>query len=55
MIEIEILGEPKPQPRHRHFSRGKFSGIYDPAKEAKNSLVSCMLQYVPTEPLKTAL
>ena len=54
-IEIEILGEPKPQPRHRHFRRGKFSGTYDPAKEEKNSFLSCILQYAPERPIKTGI
>jgi len=54
-IHIEILGEPKPQPRHRHFTRGKFSGTYDPAKDKKNSFLSCMLQHAPEKPIETAI
>lgn len=54
-INITILGEPKPQPRHRHFRRGNFSGTYDPAKEAKSSFLSCMLSEAPAVPLICAL
>jgi len=54
-IEIEVLGQPTAQPRHRNFRRGKFSGTYDPAKEAKNSFLSCIVQYAPGKPIETGI
>ena len=55
IIEIEILGQPTSQPRHRHFKRGNFSGTYDPAKDAKNSFLSCMMHYAPSRPVETEI
>lgn len=54
-IKISVLGEPKPQPRHRHFRRGDFSGTYDPAKEAKNSFLQLVLEHAPEKPLDEPL
>jgi Holliday junction resolvase RusA-like endonuclease len=50
-IHLEILGEPKAQARHRHFSRGKFHGTYDPSKDKKESFASIIQKDAPREPI----
>lgn len=45
-----ILGEPKAQARHRHFSRGKFTQTYDPSSEKKGSFASVIQENAPNEP-----
>ena len=54
-IEISVLGEPKPQPRHRHYKRGKFTGTYDPAKEGKETFLFLVLEHAPAKPLDEPL
>jgi Holliday junction resolvase RusA-like endonuclease len=54
-IKLTVLGEPKPQARHRHFSRGKFSGTYDPSKEKKESFASILQSQAPKEPISEAI
>jgi Holliday junction resolvase RusA-like endonuclease len=44
-----VLGEPKPQARHRHFRRGNFSGSYDPSSEKKNTFASILHDEAPKE------
>ena len=55
MINIRILGNPKPQPRHRHFRRGSFSGTYDPAKNDKASFLQIVLEHAPEKPFTCGL
>jgi len=50
-IHLEILGEPKAQARHRHFSRGQFHGTYDPSKDKKESFASIIQKDAPKEPI----
>jgi len=45
-----VLGDPKPQARHRHFSKGKFSSTYDPTAEKKGSFVSIIQDDAPGVP-----
>jgi Holliday junction resolvase RusA-like endonuclease len=47
--------EPKPLQRHRHFTRGKFSGSYDPSKSDKNKLCLLSAQYAPNKPFDCPL
>ena len=53
MIEIKliVLGEPKAQPRHRHFQRGSFVQTYDPAAKDKQSFAGILQQQAPKEPI----
>jgi Holliday junction resolvase RusA-like endonuclease len=50
-IRLTVLGEPKPQARHRHFTRGTFSGTYDPSKDKKESFASILQSQAPKEPI----
>ena len=50
-LYFEILGEPKAQARHRHFSRGTFTGTYDPSKDKKESFASIIQAKAPREPI----
>ena len=54
-IKISVLGNPKPQPRHRHFQRGKFKGTYDPAKKDKQSFLFLVLEHAPQKPFDEPL
>lgn len=54
-IKFMVIGNPKPQPRHRHFQRGKFKGTYDPAKDDKQSFLYLILEHVPEKPLDEPL
>ena len=54
-IKLIVLGEPSAQARHRHFSRGKFTGTYDPSKDKKESFVSILQSQAPKEPISTAI
>ena len=50
-IRLTVLGEPKAQARHRHFTRGTFSGTYDPSKDKKESFASILQSQAPKEPI----
>ena len=50
-IKLVVLGEPKAQARHRHFTRGTFSGTYDPSKDKKESFASILQSQAPKEPI----
>ncbi len=50
-IKRTILGEPKAQARHRHFTRGTFSGSYDPSAKSKETFASIIQQEAPKEPI----
>lgn len=54
-IKISVLGEPKAQPRHRHFQRGNFKGTYDPGKNPKQSFLYLVLEYAPDKPFDEPL
>jgi Holliday junction resolvase RusA-like endonuclease len=51
IIQLEVLGEPKAQARHRHFTRGTFSGTYDPSKDKKETFASILQSQAPKEPI----
>jgi Holliday junction resolvase RusA-like endonuclease len=55
VIRLEVLGAPTAQPRHKHFTRGKFTGTYDPASAKKNTFASCVQDDAPLEPLNKPL
>ncbi len=50
-IRLTVLGVPKAQARHRHFTKGKFSGTYDPSKDKKESFASILQSQAPKEPI----
>jgi Holliday junction resolvase RusA-like endonuclease len=56
-IEIHrvVLGEPKAQPRHRHFQRGDFVTTYDPAAKAKQSFAGILQSEAPKEPISAPI
>jgi Holliday junction resolvase RusA-like endonuclease len=54
-IRLTVLGEPKAQARHRHFTRGTFSGTYDPSKDKKESFASILQSQAPKEPISEAI
>jgi Holliday junction resolvase RusA-like endonuclease len=51
IIELTVLGIPKAQGRHKHFTRGKFSGTYDPSSEKKETFASCLQDQAPEVPI----
>lgn len=53
--EFEIIGEPKAQKRHRHFSRGKFSQTYDPSSDDKKSFIYLAYEHRPETPYDFSL
>ena len=55
IIHRVVLGEPKAQPRHRHFQRGDFVTTYDPAKKAKTSFAGILQAEAPKEPISEAI
>jgi Holliday junction resolvase RusA-like endonuclease len=54
-IKLIVLGEPKAQPRHRHFQRGDFVTTYDPAKKAKESFAGILQSEAPKEPISAPI
>jgi Holliday junction resolvase RusA-like endonuclease len=50
-IKRVVLGEPKPQARHRHFTRGEFSGSYDPSAKLKETFAGILQAEAPKEPI----
>jgi Holliday junction resolvase RusA-like endonuclease len=50
-IHRVVLGEPKAQPRHRHFQRGSFVTTYDPAAKLKESFAGILQAEAPKEPI----
>ena len=54
-IKLTVLGEPKAQARHRHFSRGDFHGTYDPSKDKKESFASILQSQAPKEPISAPI
>lgn len=54
MIDFTVKGNPKPQPRHRHVNRGKFTSTYDPAKKDKASFARMCLREAPIDPIEEA-
>jgi Holliday junction resolvase RusA-like endonuclease len=50
-IHLCILGDPKPQPRHRHYWAFGHSNTYDPAKADKGTFASIVQRDAPAEPL----
>jgi len=50
-----VLGEPKAQPRHRHFQRGNFVTTYDPAAKLKESFAGILQAEAPIEPISTPM
>ncbi len=58
-MEFTVYGTPLAQKRHRHFSRGKFTQVYDPSKHDKTDFQKVLLQVKSennlTKPLEGAL
>lgn len=54
-INLIVLGEPKAQARHKHFSRGKFSGVYDPSAEKKETFASILQRQAPVTPISVPI
>lgn len=54
-IEIYVPGDPKPQKRHRHVSKGKFVTTYDPSKKDKEIFLKACLGQLPKKPLEGPL
>ena len=54
-IRRTVLGEPKAQPRHRHFQRGSFVTTYDPAAKDKVSFAGILQQEAPKEPISAPI
>jgi Holliday junction resolvase RusA-like endonuclease len=54
-IEISIPGKPETQQRHRHFSRGKFHGSYDPNVNDKQDFLAIVYNKSPEKPLDQPL
>lgn len=50
-IEIEVLGEPQAQMRHRSFNRNGISGTYDPSKDIKKDFLLTVQDKAPNEPI----
>lgn len=55
IINRIVLGEPKAQARHRHFTRGTFSGTYDPSKDKKETFASILQSEAPKEPISAPI
>lgn len=54
-LRMIVFGEPKSQPRHRHYVRGKFAGTYDPAKKDKFNFLSIVQNSAPEKPFNIPL
>lgn len=54
-IEFTVYGEPIAQKRHRHFSRGNFTQVYDPSSTDKADFGQVAAHYLPDEPLNEPL
>lgn len=57
MIEFDVLGTPKGQPRVRAFSRGGHARVYDPgtAEGWKSEIAIAARAHIPKAPLEGAL
>lgn len=55
VIHRVVLGEPKAQPRHRHFQRGNFVTTYDPAAKLKESFAGILQAEAPKEPISVPM
>jgi Holliday junction resolvase RusA-like endonuclease len=55
IIRRTVLGEPKAQARHRHFTRGTFSGEYDPSSKDKQSFAGILQREAPEEPISAPI
>ena len=54
-ICLVVLGKPKQQPRHRHYTRGKFTGTYDPAQKDKFNFLLTVQNNAPKKPFDEPL
>ena len=54
-IHLTILGDPKPQKRHRSARVGGFIRQYDPSKADKGDFLSIIQQQAPKTPLDVPL
>ena len=50
--EITILGNPRPQIRHKYTRKGNFISTYDPSSYDKKKFKKKVLKFAPKEPLK---
>jgi len=55
MIDFIVHGNPKPQARHRHVNRGKFTSTYDPSKALKKDFLRECMPEAPIEPWTDAI
>lgn len=51
IIQRVVLGDPKPQQRARHFTRGTFTGTYDPSEKDKKTFAGILQATAPETPL----
>ena len=51
-IYIKVPGQPKSQSRHKHFTRGNYSGVYDPSADEKQSFLAYIVPDAPAVPLE---
>lgn len=54
-IKLTVLGVPKAQARHKHFSRGRFAGVYDPSGEKKETFASILQAQAPETPISVPI
>ena len=54
-IHLVILGDPKPQKRHRHVKMGNFTRTYDPSSADKKNFLSIVQNNAPHEPFSCPL
>lgn len=54
-IHLQILGDPKPQKRHRSVRMGNFNRQYDPSAADKGDFLSIVQKYAPETPYATPL
>jgi len=54
-IEFTVYGEPMAQKRHRHFSRGTFTQVYDPSSKDKVEFADIAASHLPDEPFDEPL
>ena len=50
-IEFSVPGNPQALKRHRTFTRGTFTGTYDPSTDDKASFLAKAMQHRPSTPI----
>ena len=54
-VHLVVFGDPKPQKRHRHTSKGRFVRTYDPSSKDKNDLLWVVQNRAPEKPMEGPL